>query len=458
MIDLERFEPWSVFFCHFPFVILLFTIEVIGATKFCDCGTAGCRLLLGATVTTFCSSRCCSCQVNLPPGSVPLHPALGLQCCADCRQRLLSIDWEEKTGEKQMCRCCGSDIQAALFPCSNCPANFCKPCLAKSLGKPRLNQSWRCLLCCSLPLRNMKLSLVDGPAGGQESVDAAGGTTARNRASPGPVSVVRGKGPRVAPAKGRASPSAVVPSGPRQNMVRSAELRPRMMPGMRPRMIGSQGTGPRRMWTPGWVGSRTPINRAVRLAGVRPRYHISPRRDLMQSVEEFDQTTQELNHSPVVPAAPVSNDWEDPAGDPLAEETVPSLTYQDAPTNMNKSVAFSDVNQNLRGMVKCATMPSAMKRPRIMAGGQSRSSTGSRMPPGPRMWKSPALSPLVAAGPLCRVVNHPFQVQAAEVEVVDVEEEVKNNMEEVMQKLPSTVTLIRTNEVSFISATKAIWR
>ena len=80
------------------------------------------------------------------------------------------------------------------------------------------------------------------------------------------------------------------------------------------------------------------------------------------------------------------------------------------------------------------------------------------MPPGPRMWKSPGLSPLVAAGPLCRVVNHPFQVQAAEVEVVDVEEEVKNNMEEVLQKLPSTVTLIRTNEVSFTSATKAIWR
>ena len=166
-----------------------------------------------------------------------------------------------------------------------------------------------------------------------------------------------------------------------------------------------------------WVGPRTPINRAVRLAGVRPRYPISPRWDLMQSVEVSDQTTRELNPSPVVSAAPLPNDWEDPASDPLAEETLPSLTYQDAPSNMHTSVAFKDVNQNPGGM--CATMPSAMKRPRIMAGGQSRSSTGSRMPPGPRMWKSPALSPLVAAGPLCRVVNHPFQVQAAEVEVVD---------------------------------------
>ena len=113
-------------------------LEAVGASKLCDCGTPGCRLLLGATVTTSRNSRCCSCQVNLPAGTVPLHPALGLQSCADCRQRLLAIDWEEKAGS--MCRCCGSDNQAALFPCSKCPANFCKPCLFKSLGKPRLIQ------------------------------------------------------------------------------------------------------------------------------------------------------------------------------------------------------------------------------------------------------------------------------------------------------------------------------
>ena len=160
MHDLVRFEP-----CVFQF----FIIEVMGATKLCDCGTPGCRLLLGATVQTFCNSRCCSCQVNLPPGSVPLHPALGLPNCADCRQRLLSIDWEEKTGKKSMCRCCGSDNQAALFPCSTCPSVFCKPCLANSLGKPRLSQVWRCLLCCSAALRDFKLGLKE--AGGQESVD-----------------------------------------------------------------------------------------------------------------------------------------------------------------------------------------------------------------------------------------------------------------------------------------------
>ena len=138
----------------------------------CDCGTPGCRLLLGATVTTSRSSCCCSCQAVLPAGSVPLHSSLGLPSCDDCRQRLLAVDWEEKTGENSICRCCGSDILAVLFPCSICPATFCKKCLAKSLGKPRLTSDWRCFLCCSLPLRNFKLSLLNSPAGGQESVGA----------------------------------------------------------------------------------------------------------------------------------------------------------------------------------------------------------------------------------------------------------------------------------------------
>jgi len=433
-----------------------YQLEVIGATKLCDCGTPGCRLLLGATVQTFHNSRCCSCQAGLPPGSVPLHPTLGLPSCADCRLRLLSIDWEEKS----MCRCCGSDIQAALFPCSICPSVFCKRCLAQSLGKPRLTQGWCCLLCCSVPLRNFKLGLVK--VGGQESVDAAGGTSARNRTSPGPVSVVRGKGPKVALTRGRASPRAVLPLGLRQNMARSGKVSPRMMPGMRPRMvIGTRGTRPRMigspsfkgqrvMWTPDSVRPRTPINRAARalVTGSRPRYPISPRPDPMQSPEVSNQTFEELNSLSEVSAAPVSNDWEDPTSDPLAEDPTPSLIHQDGPSNINTCGAFNDVNQNSGRLVKCATMSPALKRPRSVVGGQSRSSPGPRMPPGPRMFKSPAPYPLLPARPLCRAVSKPFQIQAAEVEVVDVEEEQMNNMEVVLQNLPSTVTLIRTNEVS----------
>jgi len=155
-----------------------------------------------------------------------------------------------------------------------------------------------------------------------------------------------------------------------------------------------------------------------------------------------------MNHLPVVSAASVPSDWEDPASDPLAEETLSSLTYQDASSNMNTSGTFNDVNQNPGGMAMCATMPSAMKRPRIMVGVPSRSSPGPRMPPGPRMWKSPAPSPLFAARPLSRVVSQPFHVQAEQVEIVDVEKEEENSMEVVLQNLPPTVTLIRTNEVS----------
>ena len=383
------------------------------------------------------------------------------------------MDWDEKTGEQLMCRCCGSDNQAVLFPCSNCPATFCKKCLSMSLGRPRLTPDWRCLLCFSLPLRNFKLGLLNSPAAGQGSASAKGGPTARNKASPGPVPpVVRGKGPKVPPARGKATSSARAPSDLRQNTMIPGEVRPRLMLGMGPRMvglprmIGSPAIGSRRMGSPGisprWmgppsiVGPRTPINRPLRLrqAGPRPRYPTSPMQVPMPSVEGLDKTTEEMNPLPAV-----SNDWEDPTSDPLAEVPVPSLTYQEVPSDTSGPL---DVNQNHGRVVKCATMPSAMKRPRMMADSLSpggfKASPGARMPPGPRMWKSPAPSPLLqgspsglrmATRPLFNVVSKPFHVQAAEVEVINVEEEVKNNMEEVLQNLPSTVTLIRTNEASF---------
>lgn len=165
----------------------------------------------------------------------------------------------------------------------------------------------------------------------------------------------------------------------------------------------------------------------------------------MQSVE--DKTTQELDCFPLVSAEPVTNDGEDPTSDPLAEDPAPALTYRDV-QNINTHGAFNDVNQDPGEMTRCSTKPSAMKRPRMMVGGQSGSSTRPRMPPGPRMWKSPAQSPLLTDRPLCRVVSQPYQMQAAELEIIDVEEEEQNNMMVVLPNLPSTVTLIRTNEVS----------
>jgi len=429
---------------------LEYQLEVVGATKLCDCGTPGCRLLLGATVTTSANVRCCSCQAIVPAGAVPLHPLLALPSCTPCRERLLFVDWEEQTGEKSMCRCCGSNNQAALFPCSNCPASFCKPCLAKSLGRPRLTSDWRCLLCSSVPLRNLKLSL----AGGQEEstnqqAGAVQGNTPRGRASPGPSA--RGRRSQVAPVGGRAT------STPRLS-VPLAAARPRIMGGMRvmrPRM-GVQNTGPR---TP----RQRPGGRPW-MAGDRPRF-IRPGQNLMrQSVGMSDQNSQELN--PLSSASPVSqtDEWEDPASDPLAEEpATPSLTYQDAVEQASSSLSgapasAAGVGQNSGQMVKFETIPSATKRPRIMTSAQGgfKASPGPRMPPGPRMWKSPALAmppPLwggapsgqrLATRPLFRMVSKPFQLNA-EVEVITVEEK-EDNMGEVLLKIPSNITVVRQKD------------
>jgi len=437
-----------------------YQLEVVGATKLCDCGTSGCRLLLGATVTTSGNVRCCSCHAIIPAGVVPLHPSLALPSCTPCRERLLSVDWEERTGENSMCRCCGSDNQAALFPCSNCPASFCKPCLAKTLFKPRLTSNWRCLLCNSVPLRNFKLSLAGGQEDGtNQQSSAVQRNTARGRASPGPVA--RSRGSQVAPIGGRASltPRLRVPL---------AAARPRIMGNMRvmrPRM-GLHNTGPR---TP----RQRPGGRPW-MAGPRPRF-ISPGLNMMRpSVGMTNQTSQELN--PLSSASPVSqtDEWDDPASDPLAEEpATPSLTFhgdvEQASPSLSGAPTGVAVGQDPGQMVKSATIPSAAKRPRVMLNAQGgfEANTGPRMPPGPRMWKSPALAtpPSVWGGassgqrlatrPLFRMVSKPFQLNA-EVEVITVEEK-EDNVGEVLLKIPSNITVVRQkDEVSLEKEARTI--
>ena len=351
-----------------------------------------------------------------------------------------------------MCRCCGSDNQAALFPCSICPASFCKPCLAKSLGKPRLTSDWRCFLCSSVPLRNFKLSLVGSQEEGtNHQAGAVQGKTPRGRASPGPVA--RGRGPQVAPVGGRASPT------PRP-IVPLAVARPRIMVGVRPRMIG-QNRGPR---TPGQRPGGRP-----RMAGLRPRL-IRPGQNTRPSVGMMDQSSQEWN--PLSSASPVSqtDEWEDPASDPLAEQpATPSLTYQDeidqAPTSLSGAPA---VGQNHGQMVKSATIPSAAKRPRMMTNSQGgfKASPGPRLPPGPRMWKSPALTTppslwggapsgqRLATRPFIRMVSKPFQLHQAEawaeVEVINVDEKEVDNTG--LLRIPANITVVRQrDEVIFNS-------
>ena len=403
---------------------------MLGATKKCDCGSAGCRLLLGSTVTTVHNSWCCSCQVVLPAGVVPLHPFLGLPSCADCRQKMLALDLE-KSGREMVCMCCGRDDQAALFPCSICPASFCKSCLAKSLGKPKLSTGWRCLLCCSLPLQNIKLSLINNSLENQEANQVAGRGNARGRGSNGRA---RGRGLPVVQARGRASPRAT--------LLRPDELRP-------PRPKG--GLGPRLAGLP---RPRTPLNRNIRPQMWRP---MRPSLLAVQNDNSTSLLPNEISQQQSQLQAGVTESSEEPVNDPLAlEEPATALTFQTAsPSSFTPSDTSAIANHQL--------VNTPAKRPRMMSSG-FQASPNPGTPPGPRVWKSPALTPsqqrwgLVrsAGRPLVRAVSRPQQQQPLKEEVITVEEdEEEQNLEytQALRKLQSSsaITVERSGKVIYSS-------
>ena len=399
---------------------------MLGATKKCDCGSAGCRLLLGSTVTTVHNSWCCSCQVVLPAGVVPLHPFLGLPSCADCRQKMLALDLE-KSGREMVCMCCGRDDQAALFPCSICPASFCKSCLAKSLGKPKLSTGWRCLLCCSLPLQNIKLSLINNSLGNQQANQVAGRGNARGRGSNGRA---RGRGLPVVQARGRASPRATLL---RPMMTRPAEMRP-------PRPKG--GLGPRLAGLP---RPTTPLNRNIRPQMWRP---MRPSLLAVQNANSTSLLPNAISQQPSQLGAGVTESSEEPVSDPLAlEEPATALTFQTAsPSSFTPSDTSANSNHQL--------VNTPAKRPRMMSSG-FQASPNPRTPPGPRVWRSPAPTPSQqrwgppprivrpAGRPLVRAVSRPLQEQPLKVEVITVEEDEERNLDYplALRKLPPTITV-----------------
>ena len=334
---------------------------MLGAIKKCDCGSAGCRLLLGSTVTTVRDSWCCSCQVVLSAGVVPLHPFLGLPSCADCRQKMLALDLE-KSGREMVCMCCGRDDQAALFPCSICPASFCKSCLAKSLGKPKLSTSWRCLLCCSLPLQNTKLSLINNNLGNQQAKQAAGRGNARSRGSDGRA---RGRGLPVVQPRGRPSPRATLL---RPMMISPAEMRP-------PRSKG--GLGPRLAGLP---GPRTPLSRNIRPQMWRP---MRPSLLAGQNANLTSLLPNDNSQQPSQLEAGVTEPSEEPVSDPLAlEDPAPALTFQTA----------SPYSFTPSANTKHPLINTPAKRPRMMSSG-FQASPNPGTPPGPSVWRSPAPTP-----------------------------------------------------------------
>ena len=397
---------------------------MLGATKKCDCGSAGCRLLLGSTVTTVRNSWCCSCQVVLSAGVVPLHPFLGLPSCADCRQKMLALDLE-KSGREMVCMCCGRDDQAALFPCSICPASFCKSCLAKSLGKPKLSTSWRCLLCCSLPLQNIKLSLIDNSLGNQQARQVAGRGNTRGRGSDGGA---RGRGlPAVQP-RGRSSPRA---TGLRPMMTRPAEIRPRDKGGLGPRL-------PR---------PRTPLSRNIRPQLLRP---MRPSLQAGQNAYSTSLLPNGISQQHSQLQAGVTEPSEDPISDPLAlEEPAPpaALTFQTASPS-----SFTPCDTSANTNYKLVNTPA--KRPRMMSSG-FQASPNPGTPPGPRVWRSPAPTPSQqrwgpppsivrpAGRPLVREMRRPQQQQPFKAEVITVEEDEERNLDYplALRKLPPTITV-----------------
>ena len=116
------------------------------------------------------------------------------------------------------------------------------------------------------------------------------------------------------------------------------------------------------------------------------------------------------------------------------------------------------VSQKPAHMANSMNTPSTAKRSRMVTNVQSelRTSNGPRMPPGPRMWKSPALATQLPWGgptrsyrPISRqlgIVSHSFQT---EVEVITVEEEVGDVGEEWcarLKNLPTNITVERQKD------------
>ena len=140
----------------------------LGVSKQCSCKADGCRLFLGASLTSTCISCCCLCSAPLSPGLVDLHPSLALPCCSSCRGALLSVS-EDFALAPSACLCCGGETDTLSCTADSCTAAFCRPCLERLLGQKYLplatSPSWRCLLCDSRPLLPLKLKLLSRGSG-----------------------------------------------------------------------------------------------------------------------------------------------------------------------------------------------------------------------------------------------------------------------------------------------------
>merc|ERR1719474_952693 len=207
-------------------------------------------------------------------------------------------------------------------------------------------------------------------------------------------------------------------------MTRPAEMRPRDMGDLGPRM----------------PGPRTPLSRKIRPQMWRP---MRPSLSAVQNVTSTSLLPNEITQQQSQPQAGFTEPSEDPTIDPLAlEDPAPALTFQNtSPSSLTLSDDSASINPQFAN--------THAKRPRLM----SNTTPNPRTPPGPRVWRSPAPTPSQqrwgpppsivrpAGRPLVRAVRRPQQQQPSKVEVITVEEDEEERNLDItlaLRKLKST--------------------
>merc|ERR1719474_2496500 len=196
-------------------------------------------------------------------------------------------------------------------------------------------------------------------------------------------------------------------------MTRPAEMRPRDMGDLGPRM----------------PGPRTPLSRKIRPQMWRP---MRPSLLAGKSVTSTSLLPNEISQQQSQHQAGVTEPSEDPTSDPLAlEDPAPALTFQNtSPSSHTQSDDSASINPQFAN--------THAKRPRLM----SNTTPNPRTSPGPRVWKSPAPTPSqqrwgpppsivrTVSRPLVRAVSRPQQQQQPfKAEVITVEEDEERNLD-----------------------------
>ena len=107
-----------------------------------------------------CCTACSKRLDHREEGEVVGHPCLGVALCLHCHSFYGDGSWTcGDDGYFEFCRWCanGGDI----FCCDKCPNVFCRGCIARNLGRKKLNEieesvSWECFVCRPEPIWSLR--------------------------------------------------------------------------------------------------------------------------------------------------------------------------------------------------------------------------------------------------------------------------------------------------------------